>query len=147
MSETPSEFPAPFVVHDFPMDRDQEYFRQVMEVLSNRFDLEGFLEISVSFLDSEEMRELNKDYRDKDEATDILTFLVPASEHMPNLGDIYLCTEYLRDDWELGEPDLILGFMFSHGVLHLLGYTHETEEKLMAMVQLQKEIVGKGISR
>jgi len=147
MSETPSEFPHPFVVHDFPDDRSQTNFQRIIEVLKNRFDLENFLEISVSFVDPEEMQELNKNYRDKDEATDILTFLVPASDNMPNLGDIYLCSECLKDDWELGDPDLILGFMFTHGVLHLLGYTHETEEKLMAMVHLQKEIVGKEIAR
>jgi probable rRNA maturation factor len=59
------------------------------------------------------------------------------------LGDIIICTTRAQEQaWELGytlRRELI--FLFAHGVLHLLGYDHETEEDAEKMFNLQKQVI------
>ena len=111
-------------------------------------------EISLSFVSPEEIRELNRDYRNVDEATDVLSF--PLLENEPvsvpelpllSLGDIVICPEETaRLHPELDSYEAIC-LMISHSFLHLLGYDHDTEEKQAEMWSLQEEITAKILGR
>jgi len=103
-------------------------------------------EICLSFCTESEIKDLNRNFRNKDSVTDVLSFnfqdLQNTGEIQP-LGDVIICTARAQEQaWELGytlRRELI--FLFAHGVLHLLGYDHETEEDAEKMFDLQKQVI------
>ena len=107
-------------------------------------------EISLSFVSPEDIRALNRDYRDVDEATDVLSFPLLDEEpvdvpELPvlSLGDIVICpqeTARLHPELSLHEA---MCLMIAHSFLHLLGYDHDNEEAQAEMWALQDEITAK----
>jgi len=90
--------------------------------------LSGELHLAVSFVAPERIQALNRDHRAKDRPTDVLSF--PVDESGPaagprELGDVVICPEHTED---LDEAVI-------HGVLHLCGYDHETDEGEMLTLQ------------
>ena len=97
--------------------------------------------LSVSFVDAEEIRQLNRDYRGNDSVTDVLSF--PSYEDLSEaidgaelaLGDVVICREKARAQAEeFGhsyERELI--YLFVHSVFHLLGYDHMEEDERKKM--------------
>ena len=108
---------------------------------------EGPAEISVTFTDNAGIRELNKQYRNKDIETDVLSF--PMGENgvydidketgAKILGDVVISMEKARDQAELYGHSLQreVGYLTAHSVLHLLGYDHV--EKLEKVRMREKE--------
>jgi probable rRNA maturation factor len=89
--------------------------------------------IAIEFVDAERIAQLNGQHRGKAEPTDVLSF--PVDEHGPahgprELGDVVICPEHTTD----------LEEAVVHGVLHLTGMDHETDEG--EMLALQAEILG-----
>ena len=89
--------------------------------------------VAVTFVDGERIRELNREWRDKDEPTDVLSF--PIDENGPvhgerELGDVIISPEHTED----------LREAVVHGVLHLTGMDHETDDG--EMLALQREILS-----
>ena len=114
-------------------------------------------EISLSFMSPEEIRALNREYRNVDEATDVLSFPLLDEEpvnafckpELPvlSLGDIVICPEEtVRLHAELSLHEAVC-LMISHSFLHLLGYDHENEETQSEMWALQEEITAKILGR
>jgi probable rRNA maturation factor len=94
-------------------------------------------EITLVFLSSTEMKKINKSFRGKNKATDILSF---TSEDPISLGELLLCLPVLEKQAQFQRHSLKLEitYMLVHGILHLLGYDHElskAEEKLMFELQ------------
>ncbi|MEK4564520.1 rRNA maturation RNase YbeY [Alkalihalobacillus sp. FSL R5-0424] len=115
-------------------------------------ELTGEYEVSVSFVDDEEIRELNKEHRGKDQGTDVLSFALNEGEDdvvepidgMPNLlGDIIVSVPRISSQAEdYGHSfERELGFLVVHGFLHLLGYDHLTEQDEKEMFGRQEEIL------
>lgn len=111
-------------------------------------------EISLTFVDNEGIRELNRTYRDKDTATDVLSFPLydfhggetPLGDGRVELGDIVLSLERAREQAaELGHSyEREAAFLCVHSVLHLLGYDHErSPEDEEIMCERQREIMKK----
>jgi probable rRNA maturation factor len=89
--------------------------------------------VAVAFVGAAEIQELNRDHRDRDRPTDVLSF--PIDEDGPaagprELGDVVICPEHTEDLTEA----------VVHGVLHLCGHDHETDGG--EMLALQDEIVA-----
>ena len=115
-----------------------------------KFDRDS--EISVTFTDNEGIRALNREYRQKDAPTDVLSFPMYdfGAEDLPEegetviLGDVVLSLEKVSDQAKELRHSFLreASFLTVHSVLHLLGYDHETspedEEKMIAR---QKEIM------
>lgn len=106
-------------------------------------------EISVSFVSPDEIRLMNKMYRDVDAVTDVLSFpQFGAMDEIPkegtfSLGDIVICTEQalLQAD-EFGhsaEREVI--YLFVHSLAHLMGYDHMNEEEKTEMRGFEEEIM------
>jgi probable rRNA maturation factor len=104
-------------------------------------DRQGLIgSVTLVFTDDEQMRKLNGQYRDKDRTTDVLSFDLGPSVDLPGqvetgYKEIYISVaQARRQATELG-VDLTeeLGRLFVHGLLHLSGWDHETEEKLNLM--------------
>ncbi|MES2801034.1 MAG: rRNA maturation RNase YbeY [Bdellovibrionota bacterium] len=93
--------------------------------------------ITLVFLDSKEMKQINKQFRGKNLPTDVLSF---ASIEEGSLGELLFCLDVLKKQAKEQGHSLENEFqyMLIHGVLHLLGYDHELskkEEKLMFRIQ------------
>ena len=108
--------------------------------------------VSVSFTDNEGIRELNREYRNKDAATDVLSFPMytmeeddrPEPDMAAELGDIVLSLERAGEQAEeYGHSfERETAFLTVHSVLHLLGYDHErSEEEEKDMFRRQEEIM------
>ena len=111
-------------------------------------------EVSVTFIDNEGIRSLNNEYRNKDSATDVLSFRMYAftEDDMPDtdfsveLGDIVLSLERAAEQAEeFGHSyEREVAFLTVHSVLHLLGYDHElSEEDDLDMRERQRKIMEK----
>jgi len=103
-------------------------------------------ELSVALADDAMVQRLNREYRAKDKPTNVLSF--PAA-HGPLLGDVILAFETLvAEAQEEGiSPADHLTHLTIHGLLHLLGYDHETEADAVAMESMETSILaGLGIS-
>lgn len=106
-------------------------------------------EISISFVSAEEMRTLNRDFRGNDSVTDVLSFpQYERKEDFPAegallLGDVVLCTERAKEQaLEYGHsPERELVYLFTHSVLHLLGYDHMEAEEKRVMRAREEEVM------
>jgi probable rRNA maturation factor len=100
-------------------------------------------EIALRIVDEAEGRALNRDYRGKDYATNVLTFPLVEEPHL--MGDIVLCAPViLREALEQNKtPEAHFAHLTVHGVLHLHGYDHETGPQAELMEMLETEIVMK----
>ena len=99
--------------------------------------------IVVRFVDPDEGRSLNRDYRAKDYATNVLSF--PYEVDPIVCGDLVVCAEVaLREAGEQGRTiDAHYAHLIVHGILHLLGYDHEEgEEEAEAMEGRERRILA-----
>ena len=89
--------------------------------------------LSLELVDAERIRELNREHRGRDEPTDVLSFPIDGagpSAGPRELGDVVICPEHTAD---LAEAAI-------HGVLHLCGYDHETDDG--EMLALQRRVLA-----
>jgi probable rRNA maturation factor len=107
----------------------------------------GPAELTIRFVDAEEGRTLNRDYRHKDYATNVLTFAYNEGAELdddePTEADIILCTDVLvREADEQGKTvEEHAAHLIVHGVLHAQGFGHETDEEAEEMEQLERDIL------
>jgi len=97
--------------------------------------IRGKYEVSVALVAEKEIKQLNKVYRKKDEATDVLSFSEDSKFVFPlfqkrYLGEIIICPLQVKRKLLEKSGGMQKGLMrvFVHGLLHLLGYTHRTEK-------------------
>jgi probable rRNA maturation factor len=111
---------------------------------------------SIIFINDAEIHEMNKQYRNIDRATDVLSFAFEDSDdglvddEMRMLGEIYISIDKAHEQaLAYGHSYLReLSFLMIHGFLHLLGYDHMTEEDEKEMFGLQEVILNEfGIKR
>jgi probable rRNA maturation factor len=108
----------------------------------------GPAELTIRFVDAEEGRELNRDYREKDYATNVLTFAYNEGEEIaedePTRADIILCTDVLQK--EAAEQKKTVeehtAHLVVHGVLHAQGYDHDDDEEAAEMEQLERDVLA-----
>ena len=103
-------------------------------------------EITLRIVDAPEGQELNRDYRGKDYATNVLTFVyddMPAETGLPLMGDIVLCAPVVaREAAEQGKSLLAhYAHLVVHGVLHLQGWDHESDDDALQMETEEREIM------
>jgi probable rRNA maturation factor len=107
-------------------------------------------ELTVRFVDAEEGRTLNRDYRHKDYATNVLTFAYNEEEQNenedePTRADIVLCTDVLqREAQEQSKSvEAHCAHLIVHGVLHAQGYDHDDDAEALEMEALETDILAK----
>lgn len=133
--------PCPFLAEITPR------FEAALTALSAEIP-EGVSEVSLLFTDDSKIKALNRDYRGKDSATDVLSFpqLEGPETPLTSLGDIVISVETaLRDTAELDvSPQAHTLWLFVHGLLHLLGYDHEgvSESEAQRMYDRERTIIA-----
>ena len=107
-----------------------------------RAALVGGGEVAIRLVDAEEGRELNKEYRGKDYATNVLSF--PYDTEPVVLGDLVICPEVVaREAAEQGKPlEAHYAHLTVHGMLHLQGWDHENDEEAQEMEDEEREILA-----
>ena len=107
-------------------------------------------DVAIRLVDEDEGRALNRHYRGKDYATNVLSFPaelpegLPPGLRLPLLGDLVICAPVVaREAAEQGKPlNAHYAHLTVHGVLHLLGWDHEDDKEAEAMEQLEREILA-----
>ena len=121
-----------------------EFFMKIVEAVFDYLNnKENQYEISLLITNDETIHQLNKEYRQKDKPTDVLSF--PMEDEVM-LGDIVISLDTAKNQAQEREIGLEreIAFLFIHGLLHLLGYDHETSvEDEKEMFALQEEILKK----
>ncbi|MCK2003051.1 rRNA maturation RNase YbeY [[Brevibacterium] frigoritolerans] len=138
----------------------QQLVESILQFAARKENIEKDTELSVTFVDNDRIREINKEYRHKDSATDVISFALEemgedeveiVGAEMPRmLGDIIISIERTKEQAEEYRHsfDRELGFLALHGFLHLLGFDHMNEEDEKVMFTKQKEILEEyGLSR
>ncbi|VVE04590.1 rRNA maturation RNase YbeY [Pandoraea aquatica] len=101
-------------------------------------------ELTLRFVDADEGQTLNRGYRGKDYATNVLTFAYAQDESDPVTGDIVLCCPVVER--EANEQGIALeahyAHLIVHGVLHAQGYDHEEDDEAQEMEGLETEILA-----
>lgn len=123
--------------------------------LLNNSCLEGIdfdtLTFDILFCDGEKTHQINKDYRDKDYVADIITFAIFADDESKfvldgdvNLGEIIIALDKVIEESSKKGVDKLyeLYFLIAHGILHLLGFDHQTEEDYNFVVGIQKKALN-----
>lgn len=125
----------------------------VTYALSEVLKIDRSVYLSLTLTSRERIHELNKTYRSVDRATDVLSFPSSTIEEIrdPNeksqliLGDIFICLEVANKQAEELNHSLLyeVCFLFVHGLLHLSGINHDTDEEYAIMQQTMKDIITK----
>lgn len=100
-------------------------------------------EVTLRIVDEAEGRALNKAYRAKDYATNVLTFALAQEPHL--MGDIILCAPVVASEALAQNKSLLAHYahLTVHGILHLHGYDHENEAQATLMESIETAIVTK----
>jgi len=134
----------------------EEQFLNIIETTLKHLHIDDDVELSCLIVDDERIHEINRDYRNIDRSTDVISFALEDSdqfyvEGMPrSLGDIFISMDHAKmQAAEYGHSlKRELCFLFTHGLLHLLGYDHMEASEEEEMFALQKEILDQlGIER
>jgi probable rRNA maturation factor len=134
-------------------DEEMKMIEKLLNYAAEVENVQDGAEVSVTFVDNEKIREINRDYRGKDKPTDVISFAleemgdgeieIVGAEMPPMLGDIIISVPKAREQAEEYGHSFMreLGFLAVHGFLHLLGYDHETEEEEKEMFSKQEQIL------
>lgn len=133
-----------------------QLIHDILEFAADRLSLEVDAEISVTIVDNNRIQEINKTYRNKDYATDVISFAMEDETEddwlnsdeveidLPRvLGDLFISIDKTVEQAdEYGHSfERELGFLVVHGLLHLNGYDHMTETDEKEMFALQERIL------
>ena len=123
------------------------YQPRLPKIFQNSVDIK-FGRATTSVADNEEIKKINKEYRNIDNVTDVISFALEDVEFKTPfriLGDIYISYEKVKEQalkYEHSEKRELY-FLSTHGLLHLLGYDHMNEKEEKIMFDLQKELLDK----
>ena len=133
------------------LDDYQEDFQAILKTALATLNIHDDVEMSVILVDDEKIHQINRDYRKIDRSTDVISFALEDNEQyyvegMPReLGDIFISVDHAKAQAQEYGHSLRreMCFLFTHGVLHLLGYDHMNKEDEEEMFGLQKVILDK----
>lgn len=133
-----------------------DWVNNIVEFTFDKLELKDNTQLSIHFVTKDKIHEINKEYRDTDRATDVISFAINDGEDSLNyleeqipdlpldLGDLFISVEIVDEhakDYE-HSFDRELGYTIVHGILHLNGYDHIKPEDEKVMIGLQEEILS-----
>lgn len=136
-------------VDDFNEDYYQDYLKIINEAC-RQLEIDDKLELSCILVDDQKIHEINKEYRKIDRSTDVISFALEDSEQYyvegmaRSIGDIFISVDHAKmQAAEYGHSlKREMCFLFTHGLLHLLGFDHMESEDEAKMIAMQKSILN-----
>ena len=133
---------------------DLEEEKNLIEYALNYKKLKGVV-FNIIFVDNKTIKKINKEYRNIDKETDVISFALEDSKDIELdgvrlLGDIYISVDKIESQAKQygHSKKREMAFLTIHGLLHLLGYDHQTKEEEKIMFKEQELILdGYGITR
>ncbi|MBQ9987930.1 MAG: rRNA maturation RNase YbeY [Erysipelotrichales bacterium] len=139
------------IVNETGAKKWNQYRKDFLTLMKQAQDKVGFKDdvcLSVIFVDADSIHEINRTYRNIDRPTDVISFALLDCEDLlakeeSELGDIFINVEAVVDQAKDYQHTIRreVCFLFTHGLLHLLGYDHMNEEDEKKMFALQDEII------
>lgn len=136
------------------MDDFQDDYKAIYEKIiteaCQQLNIDDDLELSVIFVNDERIHEINREYRNIDRSTDVISFALEDNEQyymegMPrSLGDIFISIDHAKKQAQDYGHSFYreMCFLFTHGILHLLGYDHMEKEDEIEMFKIQNDILN-----
>ena len=126
----------------------EDNIKELVTSLFKRLEVTYQNGVSICLLlsDNSEIQDLNKTYRNKDKPTNVLSFPnedLNFGDEEESLGDIVISFSTIKQEAKSLNIDIISHFihMLAHGLLHLLGYDHQTNEQTKGMESLEEQIL------
>ncbi len=137
-----------YSIVDNNLYQNYDYLNEVINHTLEVMDAKESI-FTIIFVTKEEIHELNKQYRGVDRVTDVISFALEDAHDVSLtdvrvLGDIYICIDRMKEqaiEYNHSETRE-LSFLTVHGLLHLLGYDHQTKEDEEVMFGLQRKILS-----
>ena len=125
-------------------------FKNILDEAIKEFNLDKFIEVDLLFVVAPKMKKLNKLYRNKNYVTDVLSFPFESNLEFSFLDTIPL-GQIIISPWKIKKQAKNLNhsikrefcYIFTHGIAHLLGYDHQTEEEAKIMNEHVENIMRK----
>ena len=143
-------------IHFLDIPEDLEYTKLINEVIEKAFYEEGLENKNIILTDPQNIRKTNKEFRDVDRETDVLSFPMFEKEEIINLknkeddilevlGDIMISIERVKQQAvEYNHSfERELAYMLVHGFYHLMGYDHMVEEEKRQMREKEENVLQK----
>lgn len=133
---------------------DEDYFSHLAGVIFAHLNLDDYFIFEVNLVDRSRIHEINREYRNIDRPTDVISFafedlvegenpIIRTSGMPRDLGEIFICVDKAKE--QAAEYDHSLdremAFLFTHGLLHLLGYDHQSKSDEKTMFDIQDQIM------
>ncbi|WP_425379509.1 rRNA maturation RNase YbeY [Spiroplasma endosymbiont of Stenodema calcarata] len=144
-----------FVIHNattFDIVPYQADFMAIFQKIKVTLNISEPLELSLIIVDAKEQLELNKQYRQNDYVADVITFALEEENTIDllqltglrSLGDIFICYEKALEQAATYNHSVRreFAFLFTHGMLHILGYDHQTPATEETMFNLQRKVLN-----
>lgn len=144
---------------NFLKDKDKDWKDWISKLLLSakvNINKTNVQEVSINFVSTERIHEINKKYRDKDRATDVISFAIEdgldtnvlaqfMSEpgFVEDIGDLFICIDIVKKqavDYETGF-DREFGYTLVHGYLHLNGFDHIKDDEAKEMFTIQSKVL------
>ena len=137
------------ITNEYGYDKDYSYLDSLIKRTLKHEHVKN-ANFSIVLVGNEKIQELNKNYRGIDKITDVISFAFEDNadivyNNMRFLGEIYICIpRMLEQAKDYGHSEIReLAFLTCHGLLHLLGYDHQTKGEEEIMFSLQEELLEK----
>lgn len=135
-------------VPDFKENYEKEYLSIIQET-TKQLEITADLELSCILVEDSKIHEINAQYRQIDRSTDVISFALEDNEQFyvegqpRSLGDIFISIDHAKKQAIEYEHSLKreMCFLFTHGLLHLLGFDHMNKEEETKMLAMQKSIL------
>lgn len=135
---------------DFELTRLTDLEKLILSALPEKFIGADVFQIDLSIVSDEEIQRLNREYRGKDQVTDVLSFAYnessvdfPLGEEAKPLGDIIISIDQVKRqaiEFKQG-PEKEFYLLLIHGILHLLGYDHLEASEASEMEKLEDQLL------
>lgn len=136
------------ITNEYGYEKEYDYLNVVIKKTLELEKVENAI-FDIIFVDEKKIQKINKEYRNIDKVTDVISFAFEDNEASINpdlrvLGEIYICVPKMREQAkEYGHSEKReLSFLTVHGLLHLLGYDHLTKEEEEKMFSRQELILN-----
>ena len=136
--------------NSFSYSIDLTVLKKNLKRIAKKINLPRNSKVSIAFVDDKTIKQLNKSYRGINKITSILSFTekddkffkkIPKENNF--LGEIIICYPEVRRKASKNKNTVIneLVFLLMHGLLHLAGYTHQSNKKAKAMEEIEKRVM------